>query len=150
MTQRSAYEIDAPEGVKALGGVYIYVAHSGLPKTLLDLVYLRSSQINGCAYCIDSHSHDLLKEGVSLEKLALVSVWREADPYFSERERAALAWTESLTRLPETAAPDEAYTPLAGHFSEKEIVDLTVLIGMINLWNRIGVGFRLPLPATKP
>jgi AhpD family alkylhydroperoxidase len=144
MTQRSAYQAHAAEGMRALGGVHSYVAKSGIPKPLIDLVYLRASQINGCAYCIDSHSHDLLKEGTSQEKLMLVSAWREAEALFSERERAALAWTESLTLVSQTHAPDADYEAAASQFSEKELADLTIAIGLINIYNRIAIGFRRP------
>ncbi len=98
MTQRLDYANIAADGMKAFGGVYGYVANSGLPKALVDLVYLRVSQINGCAYCIDMHSRDLLKGGLTVEKLVLVPAWREAGELFSERERAALRWAETVTR----------------------------------------------------
>ena len=97
MTMRLDYQKLAPAGMRALGGVYLYVGNCGLPKALIDLVYLRCSQINGCAYCIDSHSRDLAKEGVPLDKLMLVSAWREAGEVFSDKERAALRWAEELT-----------------------------------------------------
>src|ERR1700761_8257322 len=99
MTQRLAYESIMPAGTRSLGGVYVYLTRCGLPKALLDLVYLRASLINGCAYCIDSHTSDLRKDGMALEKIALVPVWREADGLFDEREKAALAWTEVVTRI---------------------------------------------------
>ncbi len=144
MSQRSAYQVHAAEGMRALSGVHAYLAKTGLPRSLLDLVYLRASQINGCAYCIDNHSHDLLKDGASLEKLMLVSAWREAGAFFTERERAALAWTESLTLVSQTQAPDDDYQTAASQFSEKELADLTIAIGLINAYNRIAVGFRRP------
>ena len=109
MSQRFAYQDAAAAGMKALGGVHLYVLHSGLPRSLIDLVYFRASQINGCAYCIDLHARDLRKDGLAAEKLLLVPVWREAESYFSAQERAALAWTESVTRVSETSVPDADY-----------------------------------------
>src|SRR5690242_20815170 len=102
MTQRMDYNAATPAGVKALGGVYGHIMQSGLPKALVDLVFLRVSQMNGCAYCIDMHSRDLVKEGMIVEKLALVAVWREAGALFDPTERAALAWAETVTRVAET------------------------------------------------
>ncbi len=142
MTMRLDYPKLAPAGMRALGGVYMYVANCGLPKALVDLVYLRCSQINGCAYCIDSHSRDLVKEGVSLDKLMLVSAWREAGDIFSDKERAALRWAEELTLVSQTAASDEAYQVVAQQFQPKEVTDLTIAIGLINVYNRVAIGFR--------
>src|SRR5882757_9197156 len=105
MTQRLDYQKLSMTGLRALGGVYMYIANSGLPKALIDLVFLRASQINGCAYCIDMHSRDLLKGGVAVEKLMLVSAWREAGDIFTEKEKAALQWTEAVTLISETHAP---------------------------------------------
>lgn len=147
--QRLQYAKVAPAAVKALGDVEKYVKTSGLDESLIELVKMRASQINRCAFCLNMHSADARKNGETEQRLYVLDAWEETQLY-TPRERAALAWTESLTRLPETGAPDKDYTPLAEHFSEKEIVDLTVLIGMINLWNRIGVGFRLALPVAKP
>ena len=142
MSQRASYDTLAAEGMKTLGGIYMYVARCGLEKSLVDLVYLRASQINGCAYCIDSHTHDLLKEGVSIEKLVLVSAWREAGPYFSERERAALAWAEVVTQVATTHVPDTDYDASVAVFGEKSLADLTIAIGLINTYNRIAISFR--------
>jgi AhpD family alkylhydroperoxidase len=119
MTQRSAYQTLAAAGLKGLGGAHVYVSNSGLPKTLIDLVYLRTSLINGCAYCIDMHTRDLQKEGVPVEKLMLLSAWREAGGYFSERERAALAWTEAVTAISETHAPDADYETASTHSTRR-------------------------------
>src|SRR5688572_9119188 len=105
MSQRLDYTQIAPNGAKALGGVYGYVVQSGLPAELVDLVYLRVSQINNCAYCLDMHTRDLVKKGVKIEKLALLQAWEEAGSLFSETERAALAWAESVTRVAETGVP---------------------------------------------
>ena len=131
----------ASDGYAALRAVEVYLARCGLPKGLIDLVKLRASQINGCAYCLDVHSKDARKAGVSEQKLYLLNAWREA-PHYSPAERAALAWTEALTNIAATRAPDADYEALRAHFSDKEIVDLTYLIGMINVWNRLAIGMR--------
>jgi len=135
MTQRLDYSKVSSSGMKALGGVHGYVAQCGLPKALIDLVYLRVSQINGCAYCIDMHSRDLVKDGFAVEKLVLVPAWREAGSLFSEQERAALRWAETVTRIAETAVPDAEYQAAAGHFSAKELADLTIAIVLMNAYN---------------
>lgn len=142
MTHRVDYNAATPAGMKALGGVYRHVTQSGLPKTLVDLVYLRVSQINGCAYCIDMHSRDLLKEGVSVEKLVLVPAWREGGPLFDETERAALAWAETVTRVAETGVPDAEYEAVAAVFDQKQLADLTIAIGLMNAYNRMAISFR--------
>lgn len=144
MTKRIDYNQVAPNGVKALGGVYGYVMQSGLPAELVDLVYLRVSQINNCAYCLDMHTRDLIKKGVKIEKLALVQTWAEAGHLFGERERAALAWAETVTRVSETGIPDEAFQAARAVFEEKELVDLTIAIGLMNAYNRLAIGFRNP------
>ncbi|AND91965.1 MULTISPECIES: carboxymuconolactone decarboxylase family protein [Bradyrhizobium] len=142
MSKRLDYNQIAPTGVKALGGVYGYIMQSNLPPALVDLVYLRISQINNCAYCLDSHTRDLLKKGVKIEKLALVQAWREAGNLFDERERAALAWAETVTRVAETNVPDEAYQAARAVFGERELVDLTIAVGLMNAYNRIAISFR--------
>ena len=144
MTQRIDYEKLSAAGVRALGGLYVYVENSGLPKPLIDQVFLRASQINGCAYCIDMHSRDLLKGGVAVEKVMLVSVWREAGDIFTDKEKAALQWAESVTLIAETHAPDEAFAAVSAQFQPKEISDLTLAIGLINTYNRLSIGFRRP------
>ena len=131
----------APEGFTALRNVEAYLARSGLPKSLIDLVKLRASQINGCAYCLEVHSRDARKAGESEPRLLLLNAWWEA-PHYSPAERAALAWTEALTNIADTHAGDADYEALRAHFSDKEIVDLTYLIGMINFWNRLAIGMR--------
>lgn len=141
MTQRMDYATAAPGGMKALGSVYGYVAQA-LPGDLLNLVYLRISQVNGCAYCIDMHSRDLLKGGLDIEKLVLVTAWREAGSLFTEREQAALAWAETVTRVSDTGVPDEAYRAARVRFGEKELADLTIAIGMMNAYNRLAISFR--------
>ena len=149
MTQRLDYNAIAPSGMKALGGVYGYVSQCGLPASLIDLIYLRVSQINGCAYCIDMHSRDLLKGGVSIDKLVLVPVWEEAGALFTEQERAALRWAETVTRVAETAVPDSEFQAASAHFSETELTDLTIAIGLMNVYNRIAISFRTTPAALK-
>jgi AhpD family alkylhydroperoxidase len=144
MSNRIDYAKASPAGFKAFGGVYVYLQNSGLPKQLIDLVYLRVSQINGCAYCIDMHSRDLLKSGVTVGKLVLVPVWRDAGQVFDARERAALAWAETATRVAETGVPDADYEAAAAEFSDKELADLTYAIGLMNAFNRFGISFRTP------
>ena len=142
MTKRIDYNQVAPNGVKALGGVYGYVMQSGLPPELVELVYLRVSQINNCAYCLDMHSRDLIKKGLKIEKLALVQAWAEPGHLFSDREHAALAWAEAVTRVVETGVPDEAFQAARAVFEEKELVDLTIAISLMNAYNRLAIGFR--------
>lgn len=144
MTNRIDYAKASPEGYKAFGGVYVTLQKSDLPKELVDLVYLRVSQINGCAYCIDMHSRDLIKSGAAVDKLVLVSVWRDAGEVFSPRERIALAWAETVTRVAETGVPDADYEAAAAEFNDKELADLTYAIGLINVFNRLGISFRTP------
>ena len=142
MTKRLDYNQIAPNGAKALGGVYAYVAQCGLPAELVDLVYLRVSQINNCAYCLDMHSRELLKRGVGTEKLALVQAWREGGTLFTAAERAALAWAETVTRVAETGVPDAAYQEAREVFDEKQLVDLTIAISLMNSYNRMAISFR--------
>jgi AhpD family alkylhydroperoxidase len=134
----------APETYKAVVALENYLKGVVEPR-LLHLVKLRASQINGCAFCIDMHVKEALDDGEDPQRLHLLSAWRES-PLYNERERALLAWTEALTLLPQTAAPDADYGRLREHFSEAEIVNLTAAIGMINLWNRWAVGFRSQHP----
>jgi AhpD family alkylhydroperoxidase len=142
MSKRLDYNHIAPQGMKALGGVYGYIMQSNLPATLVNLVYLRVSQINNCAYCLDMHTRDLLKSGQKIEKLALVQAWAEAGNLFDERERAALAWAETVTRVADTGIPDEAYKAARAVFEERELVDLTIAISLMNAYNRMAIGFR--------
>jgi len=129
----------------ALEALQRYIDTCGLDHALLELVKTRASQINGCAYCIEMHTSDARKAGESEQRLYLLSAWRES-PLYSTRERAALAWTEALTLIAETHAPDEVYAEASRHFSEKELVNLSVAIGMINIWNRLAIGFRYVHP----
>ena len=148
MTQRMSFAAAAPGGMKTLGSVYGYVSQSGLPATLLDLVYIRVSQINGCAYCIDTPSRDLLKADVSVEKLLLVSAWDEAGSLFSDQEEAALKWAEVVTRVSDTHVPDEAYAEARATFTEMQLADPTIAVGLMNAYDRLAISFRAtPLAA---
>ncbi len=139
----------APQGAKALFGVHHYVTTgTNLPAELIHLVFLRVSQINGCAHCIDLHTRDLL-ETMAADKVALVPVWAEVPYLFTEQYRAALAWAEEVTLVSETHASDEAYAAAAAAFEPKELVDLTIAIAAMNAFNRLGAPFRLPVKA-KP
>jgi AhpD family alkylhydroperoxidase len=150
MTNRIDYTKASPEGYKAFGAVYATLLKGSLPKELIDLAYLRVSQINGCAFCIDMHSRDLLKSGLNVEKLVLVPVWHDAGNVFTARERAALAWAETVTRVPETGVPDAAYEAAAAEFNDAELTDLTYAIGLMNAFNRFGISFRsTPAAAAK-
>jgi len=144
MSPRIDYAHVAPAAAKALGAVYGYIMQSGLDPILVDLVYLRVSQINGCAYCLDMHTRDLVKHGVGVEKLALVQAWHEAGKVFSEREKTALAWAETVTRVAQTGVPEADFQAASAVFSEKELVDLTFAIGVMNTYNRLAISFRNP------
>ena len=148
MTMRLNYRVVAPEAIKAMMGLEKTVAEMGLEPKLFHLVKLRASQINGCAYCINMHNHEARADGESQQRLDLLSAWRETN-FFDERERAALAWTEALTLISETNAPDEVYDAMAAAFDEKERVALTLAIAAINGWNRFAIGFRTPVPRIK-
>ena len=118
-----------------------YLGGSGLEEKLMHLVRMRASQINGCAYCLDMHSIDARAIGETEQRLYTLDAWRET-PFFSDRERAALGWTEALTLISETHAPDDVYEELKKHFNEKEIVDLTFVVAAINMWNRLAISMR--------
>jgi AhpD family alkylhydroperoxidase len=141
MELRLDYEKASPGALRAMMALEQHVARCGLEKPLMELVRLRASQINGCAYCVDLHTSDARKAGESERRLAAVVVWHEA-PFFSDRERAALEWTEALTLISATRAPDEVWERVRPHFTDAEIVDLTLLINAINAWNRFAIGFR--------
>lgn len=138
--QRLDFAKASPAAYKALLGIENYVRDSGLEHSLLELVKLRASQINGCGFCVDMHAKDARQAGETERRLYAVAVWRET-PFFSLRERAALAWTEALTRLSQQPALDADFTALREHFSEREMVDLSLAISAINSWNRLAVGF---------
>jgi AhpD family alkylhydroperoxidase len=142
MSERLDYIATAPVGIKALRGAYTYVKECSLGPQLIEMVFLRTSQINGCAYCIDAHSRSLMKRGMSVDKVVMVPAWREAGPLFDAREKAALAWAEVVTRISETGAPDEDYAAMAAQFTERERVDLTMAISIMNTYNRLAISFR--------
>jgi len=129
------------EPVNALRNVEAYLAACGLEHSILHLVKMRASQINGCAYCLDMHSKDARARGETEQRLYGLNAWHEA-PFYSPRERAALAWAESLTRVADTHAPDEVFQEAREHFSEAELGNLTIAIAMINTWNRLAIGLR--------
>ena len=131
----------APEGYKALLGLETYLKHSGLELPLLHLIKLRASQVNGCAYCIDMHWKDLKAIGETEQRLYGLDAWEES-PYYSERERAALAWTEAVTRITDGHASDDVYERVRTQFNEKELTDLTLAIATINAWNRLAISLR--------
>ena len=141
---RIAYTRIAPAGLRALQTLDDYVRDSGLEPSLLELVKLRASQINGCAYCVDLHAKQARAAGETEQRLYAMSVWREA-PFFSERERAALAWTEATTMISEDGVEEELFESVRKHFSEKELVDLSLAVAAINAWNRIAIAFRPPI-----
>jgi len=142
MSVRIEYNDVSPEGVKALGMVYGYVVASGLALDLVELVYLRISQINNCAFCLDMHTRALIKKGVAIEKLALLQAWPEAGNVFSSKEKAALAWAESVTLVAQTNVPDDVFKIARAEFSEKALADLTIAIGLMNTYNRLSISFR--------
>jgi AhpD family alkylhydroperoxidase len=135
----------APDAVQAVAALEGYVRDSGLEPALINLVKIRASQINGCAYCIHMHTREARGRGESEERLYLLDAWRES-PLYSKRERAALAWTEALTLVSQTHVPDEIYEEARRYFSEEELVKLTVAVVTINAWNRIAISFRAVHP----
>ncbi len=141
---RMDYTRVAPDALRAQYGMEAYVKSSGLETSLLELVKLRASLINGCAYCVDMHSKDARFAGETEQRLYAVSVWRET-PFYSARERAALAWTETITEIARTGVSDEAYAAVREQFSEAELVALTMAVITINGWNRLAVAFRAPV-----
>jgi AhpD family alkylhydroperoxidase len=141
VTERMNDLAASPRGMQAFGGVHLYIERSGLPSPLVNPVYLRVSQINGCAYCIATHSTDLMKQGVAVQKLLLLQVWRESGAMFSDRERAALQGAEALAHVAQTHVPDADYQAARGQSDDKELADLTYAIALINAYNRIAIGF---------
>jgi AhpD family alkylhydroperoxidase len=147
MKPRMNFAQAAPDTMKALMALENQVQSSGLEQSLIELVKTRASQINGCAYCIHMHTQDARKRGETEQRLYLLNAWHEA-PVYSDRERAALAWTEAVTLISETHAPDAVYDEVRAHFSEAETVNLTTLIATINTWNRLAISFRA-IPPVK-
>ena len=146
---RIDYRTVSPAALRAQLGVETFVRQSGLDHALLHLVKLRASVMNGCAYCVDMHTKDARKAGETEQRLYAVPVWRET-PFFTARERAALAWTEALTDLPRTGALDDVFAEVARHFTEEDVVALTMAIVAINGWNRLAVGFRVEVGTYQP
>ena len=138
---RIRYATVAPGAARAMADLEAYVRETGLEKSLLELVKIRASQLNNCAYCLDMHTKDARAAGESEQRIYTLSAWRET-PFYTERERAALLWTETLTLLSENDVPDDVFEEVRAHFSEEELVNLTMAVIAINGWNRIGVGFR--------
>src|SRR5437879_9578234 len=145
MKPRMNYYQAAPETIKALVALETQIQASGLEKSLIELVKTRASQINGCAFCINMHTADARKQGETEQRLYLLSAWRES-PLYTDRERAALAWTEAVTLIAETHAPDDRDEDVLAHFNEAETVNLTMLIATINAWNRLAISFRAVHP----
>ena len=141
MKPRLEYTKVAPGAYEAMRQLQRYASGSGLDPKLLELVKMRASQINGCAYCLDMHSKDARAIGETEQRLYALNAWHET-PFYTDKERAALAWTEALTLVSETHAPDDIYEEVCKHFSEKELVDLTINFVAINGWNRLAIGFR--------
>ncbi|MBA1138963.1 carboxymuconolactone decarboxylase family protein [Mesorhizobium neociceri] len=150
MKQRLQFFVKAPELMKVVSSLNKAVEECGLEVALLHLIKLRASQINGCSYCVEMHSREARRDGETETRLYLVSAWKES-PLFSERERAALAWTEATTLIANNGVSDELYANTLAHFSEEELVKLSVAIGMINTWNRLCIPFHAihPMPAAK-
>jgi AhpD family alkylhydroperoxidase len=149
MKTRLNYKTTAPEGYQAMLGLEHYARNSGLEHALLELVKTRASQINGCAFCLDMHTKDARAAGETEQRLYALAAWTET-PFFTERERAALAWTEAVTRVAESQVPDAVYAQARRHFSEKELVDLTLAIVAINGWNRVNIAFRTVAGTCQP
>ncbi|AJY39459.1 MULTISPECIES: carboxymuconolactone decarboxylase family protein [Burkholderia] len=145
METRLDYRQANPHALNAMLALEERIAQSGLEPTLLELVRLRASQINGCAYCVDMHTRDARKRGETDRRLATVVVWREA-PFFTDRERAALEWTEAVTLVARDHVPNAVWDAVRPHFTDAELVDLTLAVATINSWNRFAVSFR-KLPA---
>ena len=149
MSPRIDYTKVAPGALGAMFGLEKYVRSSGLEESLLDLVRMRASQINGCAYCLDMHSKDARAAGETEQRLYVLNAWRDA-PFYTERERAALAWTEALTLVTEGHVPDEVFNEVQRHFNEQELAGLSLAIVSINGWNRLNIAFRTEAGGYQP
>jgi len=149
MDGRLRYPRVRPDALRAMRELQDYVDRTGLEPKLLELIKLRASYINGCAFCVDMHTKDARAAGETEQRLFGVPVWRET-PYFTERERAALAWTEAVIRVADTGVPDDVYTEACEHFDETELVDLTMAIVAITGWNQLNVAFRTPAGGYRP
>jgi len=149
MSQRIRYPRVNPAAYRAMAAMQAYVDHTNLEPELLELVKLRASYMNGCAFCVDMHTKDARAAGESEQRLYAVPVWRET-PFFTPRERAALAWTEAVTDLGRSHVPDDVYEEARAHFEEAELVDLTLCVIAINGWNRLAVSFRSDAGSYRP
>ena len=149
MSQRIEYQTVAPAALRAVYGLEQYVRGTSLEHSLIELVKLRASYMNGCAYCVDMHTKDARVAGETEQRLYSIPVWREA-PWFSPRERAALAWTEAVTALHRDGVPDALYEEARAHFTEVELVELTMAVIAINSWNRLAVTFRADVGSYEP
>lgn len=149
MKQRIDYAKASPAGLRAMLGLEQHARNSGLEHSLLELVKTRASQLNGCAYCLDMHTQDARAAGETEQRLYVLPAWRE-EPFYTPRERAALAWTEALTRLGEHGVPDEVYAQAREQFGEQELVDLSLAIIAINGWNRLSIAFRTQAGTYRP
>lgn len=148
MPRRFEYHLSHP-GIQALRDLEAYIHGCGLEPALLELVKMRASQINGCAYCLDMHSKDARAAGETEQRLYVLDAWREA-PFYSERERAALAWTEAVTRVADSHVPDNVHARAAQQFNERELLDLTLAITAINSWNRLAISSRVEAGSYRP
>lgn len=146
---RINYTKVAPEALKALAALQAYVSSTSIPHSLQELIKIRASQINGCAFCLDMHTKDARAAGETEQRIYALSAWKET-PFFSPSERAALAWTEALTRIADNDVPDELYSQVCEHFSEREVVELTLVIIMINSWNRLAISMRAEPGSYRP
>ena len=149
MEPRLDYMKASPEAYKAMAQCEAVVRHSGIDPKLLELVKIRASQMNGCAFCIDMHTKDARIKDETEQRIYALDAWRET-PFFTEKERAALAWTEALTNIQQGHAPEAVYQELSRHFNETERVNLTLAITTINAWNRIAIGFRVVPGSYQP
>lgn len=148
MPRRFNYKLSNP-GIQALRALETHLHNCGLEPALLELVKMRASQINGCAFCLDMHSKDARAAGESEQRLYVLDAWREA-PLYSDRERAALDWTEAVTRVADTQVPDRVYEHVSQHFDDAELLDLTLAITAINAWNRLAISSRMPVGQYRP
>jgi AhpD family alkylhydroperoxidase len=149
MTMRLDYVQVAPGAYRAMGQVEYYIKNCGLEVLLIELIKIRASQVNGCAYCIDRHTKDARGAGESEQRIYLLSAWRDA-PFYTERERAALEWTEALTLIANDHVPDEIYQLVKPHFTDEELVNLTLAVATINAWNRLFISFRSDVGSYQP
>ncbi|HEY3991745.1 MAG TPA: carboxymuconolactone decarboxylase family protein [Ktedonobacteraceae bacterium] len=149
MTTRLNYIKTAPGAYRAMSQLEQYVKQCGLEKSLVELIKIRASQLNGCGYCLDMHTKDARLAGESEQRIYLLSAWREA-PFYTERERAALEWAETLTLVANNQVPDEIYERVKPHFTDEELVNLSVAIVTINAWNRLAISFRSEVGSYQP